>query len=139
MHALVRFGVSIDARLLTQFDGLIAAEGYTNRSEALRDLIRDRLVAANWEQGETEVIGTITVVYRHDMPALTEKLIALQHAHQAAVISTLHVHLDHHHCLEVLVVRGQAKEIKTLADHLIGIKGVKHGKLTTTTTGTSLF
>ena len=132
---LKRFGVSIDGGLLDVFDRLIAGKGYKNRSEAIRDLIRDRIVSEQWDAGQEETAGTITLVYSHDVKELTENLTDLQHDHHAAILSTMHLHLDHHLCLEVLVVRGKGEEIRRIADRLIGTKGVMHGKLALTTTG----
>ena len=139
MSELIRFGVSMDGRLLARFDQLIDEKGYSNRSEAIRDLIRNELVEQSWEEQDEETVGTITLVYNHEMRDLTEKLIDYQHQVHGAVISSLHVHLDEHNCLEVLVVRGKGREIKKVADRLIGTKGVKHGKLVTTTTGRDVF
>jgi len=136
--ATVRFGMSIEDTLLEKFDGLIRRQGYQNRSEAIRDLIRDRLVSEQWEAGTEETAGTITIVYSHDTRELTDTLTDIQHRHHAAVVSTMHIHLDGHNCLEVLVVRGRAGQIRGIADRLIGTKGVKHGKLTLTTTGRGL-
>lgn len=135
---LTRFGVSIPSGLLSRFDALISGKGYSNRSEALRDLIRDRLVEEEWKAGKGEVVGTVTLVYDHHVRELSRRLIELQHQHHAEILSTLHIHLDGHHCLEVLAVRGRAKEVRRIADRLIGTKGVKHGKLVTTTTGKAL-
>jgi CopG family transcriptional regulator, nickel-responsive regulator len=135
----VRFGVSADARLLEKFDELIAERSYTNRSEAIRDLIRDQLVEFAWTSQDEEVVGTLTLVYNHDAPELAEYLNAIQHQHHTAIISTLHVHLDAHNCLEVLVLKGNGRQIKTIADKLVSIKGVKHGKLTASTTGKNLY
>jgi CopG family nickel-responsive transcriptional regulator len=132
---VTRFGVSLDENLLKRFDRLIADKGYANRSEAIRDLIRDSLVSEQWEAGTEETAGTITLVYSHDTRELNDTLNEIQHHHHAAVISTMHIHLDGHNCLEVLVVRGKGREIKKIADRLIGTKGVVHGKLTLTTTG----
>lgn len=132
---LVRFGVSIDERLLDRFDELIAEKAYVNRSEALRDLIRDALVADQWEAGDAEAIGTVTLVYDHHSRDLADKLTGHQHSHHEEIVSTLHVHLDAHYCLEVVVLRGVARDIKRIADSLIGTKGVKHGKFVATTTG----
>jgi CopG family nickel-responsive transcriptional regulator len=137
MNQLVRFGVSLDCHLLEHFDRLIARRQYTNRSEALRDLIRDTLVGHEWGENK-ETVGTITIVYDHHVHDLTEKLTEIQHDHYRLILSALHVHLDHDHCLEVLVVRGKGREIKRISDVLIGTKGVKHGKLTMTTTGRGL-
>jgi CopG family transcriptional regulator, nickel-responsive regulator len=137
MKKLVRFGVSLDHHLLDDFDRLISQKNYTNRSEALRDLIRDTLVSRDWDENK-ETVGTITIVYNHHIHDLTEKLTDIQHRHHQLVLSAMHVHLDHHHCLEVLVVRGRGRDIRKVADTLIGTKGVKHGKLTMTTTGQRL-
>ena len=137
MAKLVRFGVSLDHRLLDDFDTLIARKGYLNRSEAIRDLIRDNLVERQWNENE-ETVGTVTIVYDHHVRALTDKLTGLQHDYQHLIVSGMHVHLDHDHCLEVLVVRGRGSEVRKVADVLIGTKGVKHGKLATTTTGKNL-
>jgi CopG family nickel-responsive transcriptional regulator len=139
MSELIRFGVSIDSRLLFRFDQLIAEKGYANRSEAIRDLIRDELVEQSWEEEEEEAVGTITLVYNHEMRDLTEKLTDYQHQVHGAVISSLHVHMDEHHCLEVLVVKGKGGELKRVANRLIGTKGVKHGKMVTTTTGRDIY
>jgi CopG family transcriptional regulator, nickel-responsive regulator len=138
MPGVVRFGVSIDERLLTRFDALSAEKGYVNRSEAIRDLIRNALVEEQWEVGETEAVGTVTLVYDHHFSDLGDKLTESQHSHHEAIVSTLHIHLDAHNCLEVVVLRGRADEIRRLADGLIGTKGVKHGKFVTTTTGNDL-
>jgi len=134
----VRFGVSMSRELLKKFDQLIKDMGYRNRSEAIRDLIRERLVHQEWQHTNQETVGTITIVYSHDVHELTEILTALQHKYHKQIISTMHIHLDRHNCLEVLVVRGKGQEIKKIADRLLSTKGVKHGKLTTTTTGRSL-
>ncbi len=131
--------MSIDERLLKRFDALIAEKGYVNRSEAIRDLIRNTLVDEQWEQGDKETIGTVTLVYDHHTRELSDKLTELQHAHHRSIISAMHIHLDDHHCLEVLVVKGTPLEIRKLADELIGTKGVKHGKLVSTTAGSGLF
>lgn len=131
----LRFGISIDGRLLKRFDNLISEKGYNNRSEAIRDLIRNALVEEQWKLAEEDTVGTITLVYDHHTRELADKLTEQQHSYHDAIISSLHVHLDSHHCLEVVVVKGKAGEIKRLANELIGTKGVKHGKLTTTTTG----
>jgi CopG family nickel-responsive transcriptional regulator len=131
----IRFGMSIDKRLLTRFDQLISKKGYINRSEAIRDLIRNTLVEEQWEHGNEETFGTITLVYDHHTRELSDKLIEHQHAHTKQIISTLHVHIDAHHCLEVVVVKGKPALIKKISNELIGTKGVKHGKLVTTTSG----
>ena len=138
MSDITRFGVSIDSQLGRKFDALIARKGYSTRSEAIRDMIRDALVEQQWESGEHETVGTITIVYNHHTRELDHALTDLQHESFHQIISTLHVHLDAHNCLEVLVVRGKSRLIKKIADRLIGTKGVKHGKLTMTTTGKEL-
>ncbi len=133
-----RFGISLDSSLLKSFDRRIAKKGYANRSEAIRDLIRDSLVKEEWEYGDKETVGTITIVYSHDTRELTDILTDIQHDFHTSVVSSMHVHLNHHNCLEVIVVKGKGKEIKKIANRLIGTKGVKHGKLTLTTTGKHL-
>ena len=138
MGELSRIGVAIDSDLLEKFDQLIAQRGYTNRSEAFRDLIRDELVEKNWESPDSRVVGTVTLVYDHHVRLLNEKLTDMQHDYHHSILSTLHVHLDHDHCLEVLVVRGKSGEVRKIADSLISTKGVKHGRLTITTTGAEL-
>lgn len=132
---IVRFGVSIPHDLLTKFDAIIEEKGYTNRSEAIRDLIRDFIVRHEWEKGDEEVAGTITIVYNHDEADVVKELLDLQHDYVCEIISSLHVHMDKHNCLEVVVVKGKARRVKEIADRLISLKGVKHGKLVMTTTG----
>ena len=138
MGELVRFGVSMDSGLLEQFDKLIEEKGYTNRSEAIRDLVRDRLVRLEWATGDVETVGTVTMVYNHEIRELADKLTDIQHHHHDSIVASLHVHLDEHNCLEVLVVKGRGKQIRSIADRLIGTKGVKHGELVMTTTGRNL-
>jgi CopG family nickel-responsive transcriptional regulator len=138
MSGISRFGVSIDSQLIKKFDALIGRKGYATRSEAIRDMIRETLVEQDWESGEQETVGTITIVYNHHTRELEHALTDMQHKSFHQIVSTLHVHLDAHNCLEVLVVKGKSQEIRKIADRLIGTKGVKHGKLTTTTTGKEL-
>ncbi len=133
-----RFGISLDSLLLKRFDSLITRKGYPNRSEAIRDLIRESLVREEWEYGDRETVGAITIVYSHDTRELTDTLTDIQHHYHTSVISSLHVHLDHHNCLEVIIVKGKGKEIRKIADRLTGTKGVKHGKLSLATTGRNL-
>lgn len=135
MTDLSRFSISMDDRLLQRFDELTEKKGYGNRSEAIRDLIRGALVEEQWASEDIETVGTVTLVYDHHTRDLADKLTEHQHSHHEAIVSTLHIHLDAHHCLEVVVVKGKALEVKRLADELIGTKGVKHGKLVTSTTG----
>jgi len=138
-HELVtRLSVSLAPRLLEQLDGMAREKGYDNRSLAIADMIRAQLVEHRQNLGSREIAGTITLVYDHHRPHVQATLTDIQHDHHDVIVSTLHVHLDHHNCLEVLVVRGRADLIKKIADELIAAKGVKHGKLTVTTTGKDL-
>lgn len=135
MSELIRFGVSIENYLLEQFDKLIQQRNYSNRSEAIRDLIREKLVQQEWKDDEAETVGTITIIYDHHHGDLAHILTSVQHDYSENIISTMHVHLDHQNCLEVLAIKGKTKDIKNIADKLISMKGVKHGKLVTTTKG----
>ena len=132
--SLVRFGVSLEKDLLEKFDKLIEQKNYTNRSEAFRDLIRQELVKKEWEAGE-EVAGTITIIYDHHQRELVTKLMDIQHEHGKNIISTQHIHLDHHNCMEIVAVRGSAKEAQKLADTLKAVRGVKHATLGMSSTG----
>ncbi len=138
MAGLIRFGISMDKDLLERLDREIVKQGYPNRSEAIRDLIRNQLVELEWSSDEEEVAGTITIIYDHHVRGLSDLLLELQHDHHEMIVSVMHVHLEHDHCLEVMVIKGRASEAKTLAGRLIGVKGVKHGKLTITSTGKRL-
>ena len=132
MGELSRIGVAIDSDLLEQFDQHIASRGYTNRSEAFRDLIRQELVDTAAESPEATVIGSVTLVYDHHVRQLSDKLTDIQHDSFHNIVSTLHVHLDHDNCLEVLVVKGKDRDVRRIADALISTKGVKLGRLTIT-------
>lgn len=134
---LCRIGVAIDSDLLEKFDQRIERRGYTNRSEAFRDLIREDLIGEHAETPSKPVVGTLTLVYDHHVRMLNEKLTDMQHEHHHSIISAMHVHLDHDNCLEVLVLKGKSGDVRAIADRLISTKGVKHGKLTVTTTGVS--
>jgi CopG family nickel-responsive transcriptional regulator len=134
MSELVRFGVSLEDSLLDKFDRLIKIKGYATRSEALRDLIRKELVKKEWEEDQ-EVAGTITFIYDHHTRGLSSQLTDLQHNHQDTIISTQHIHLDHHNCLEIVAVKGKASEVQKLANELRSVKGVRHGALSMTSTG----
>ena len=134
----IRFGISLDNTLLEKFDNLIAKQGYRARSEAIRDLIRDALVREEWQAGNSETAGTITLVYSHDTTEIVDVLTDLQHHYYNSIVSSMHIHLDEHNCLEVIVVKGKAKDIKTISERLRGTKGVKHGNLSLTTTGKHL-
>jgi CopG family nickel-responsive transcriptional regulator len=133
-----RFTVSIPPRLLSQFDDMSRETGYKNRSLAIADLMRSRLVEHRAKFGSEEIAGTITLVYDHHKQHVQATLTDIQHDHHKVIVSTLHVHLDHHNCLEVLVVRGRADLVRKIADELIAARGVKHGRLTVTTTGKDL-
>jgi CopG family nickel-responsive transcriptional regulator len=135
---LCRIGVAINQELLAQFDKLIQKRGYTNRSEAFRDLIRNELVKERWDSPNSEVFGTVTLVYDRHVRLLTERLTELQHKHHSAIISAAHVHLDHDNCLEVILVRGRAAVVEKLANAVIATKGVKHGRFTATASGRDL-
>ena len=132
MGQLSRIGIAIDSDLLEQFDRSIQKSGYTNRSEAFRDLIRDRLVSHQTATPNATVVGTVTLIYNHHVHGVGEKLTDLQHAFHHLVVSTSHAHLDHDSCLEVLIVHGKAAEVEQFADRLIGLKGVQHGRLVKT-------
>ena len=134
MAGLVRFGVSLDKDLLDKFDRLIEKKSYTNRSEAFRDLIRQELVKKEWEAGE-EIAGTITIIYDHHKRELVTKLMDIQHNHGKNIISTQHIHLDHHNCLEIIAVRGNARGAQELTDTMRSVKGVKHVTLGMSSTG----
>lgn len=126
---LVRFGVAIEGSLLEVFDEHVARRGYENRSEALRDLVRAELARDAWERGEPTV-ATISLIYDHHVRELTERLVEIQHEHGERVIAATHVHLDHDHCLEVILAKGPARVLKSMADRLIGAKGVLAGDVT---------
>jgi len=132
MQNIVRFGVSIDDKLLDKFDVLIAKKGYVNRSEAIRDLIRSMLVDEDISDPEAESIGTLSLVYNHHASELADKLNDLQHHSYKNIVSTTHIHLDEHNCLEVLILKGKTREVKAIADKLSSIKNVKNGHLTLT-------
>jgi CopG family nickel-responsive transcriptional regulator len=132
MGILSRIGIALDSDLLKRFDRSIELRGYTNRSEAFRDLIRDRLVTEQTAAPDATVVGTVTLIYDHHASGITEKLTEMQHAHHELVVSTSHAHLDHDSCLEVLIVHGQSAKVEQFADLLIGLKGVQHGRLVMT-------
>jgi len=137
MSDLTRTGLSIDRELLANFDVAIAKRNYKNRSEAVRDLIRDYLVGEEADSNKV-VVGTLTIVYDHHRPNLTEKLVEAQHHAGGSVLAATHVHLDHHNCLEVVIMKGRSKELRHLADHILSLRGVKHGQLVITSTGKEL-
>jgi CopG family nickel-responsive transcriptional regulator len=130
---LSRLGVSVPASLLTRFDELITRKGYASRSEAYRDLMRDALIEEFTSVPSQPVIGTLTLVYNHHVRQVNDRLVDMQHSHHDQIVSTIHVHLDHDNCLEVLILKGEAGEVRRVAEALIATKGVRHGKLTLTT------
>jgi CopG family nickel-responsive transcriptional regulator len=132
MGVLSRIGIALDSELLQRFDRSIRLRGYTNRSEAFRDLIRDRLVTEQTAASDSTVVGTVTLIYDHHSHGITEKLTEVQHAHHELIVSTSHAHLDHDSCLEVLIVHGKSGQVERFADHIIGLKGVQHGRLVMT-------
>lgn len=134
MSEIVRFGVSLEKELLEKFDKLIKEKNYSNRSEAIRDLIREDLVKKEWDYGD-EVAGAIVLIYDHHKRDLLNKITDIQHNYQNLIISTQHIHLDHDNCLEIIAVRGNPAKVKELANTLKAIKGVKHGTLSMSTTG----
>jgi CopG family transcriptional regulator, nickel-responsive regulator len=141
--SVARFTISVPPELLTLFDEVSAGKGYVSRSEAVRDALREYLVAHQWTaEGEVDsagdVVGTITLLYDPESRRLADELLERQHREEARVVSSMHVHLDARHCLEVIVVRGGRSEIATLADALISLRGVKHGRLVCTSTGAGL-
>ncbi len=138
MTNIIRFGVSLPADLLKKFDSLCQEKGYNNRSEAIRDLIRDSLVQGERENESQDMAGALTLIYDHHQSSLAQKLTEIQHDALHSIIATLHVHLDHNNCMEVLVLRGAAKEIQNVAQRLIATKGVKHGQLSLTSSGKDL-
>jgi CopG family nickel-responsive transcriptional regulator len=135
---VARFGVSLHPSLLRDLDRMARKKGFQGRSLAISEMIRDQLVEDYNDLEDSEVIGTVTLVYDHHRPQVQRALTNVQHKHLHTIISTLHVHLDHNNCLEVLEVRGRSSLVKNVADQLIATKGVKHGKLTLTTTGKEL-
>ena len=135
MGETIRFGVSLDSDLLERFDELCAERDYSNRSEAIRDLIRGALVEKEWENAEGASAATLTLIYDHHKSDLAKKLMSIQHDAHHLIITTLHVHLDHDNCLEVLVLKGPGTELQALAQRLISTKGVVFGKLSQATDG----
>lgn len=132
-----RFTISLDEKLLEQFDTAIKEQKYVNRSEAIRDLIRSSFVAEEW-QADKDVVGVISMVYDHHQPKLQEKVTEIQHDHHHQIVSATHIHMDHHNCLEVVIVKGQAGSVKELTDRLRSLRGVRNCKLAMSTTGKDL-
>jgi CopG family nickel-responsive transcriptional regulator len=138
MSKVVRFGVSLPAELIERFDKHIDSKGYRTSSEAIRDIMRERLVEEEWESDSGEVVGTVTIVYDHHTRELSSLLTDLQHEHHEEIICSTHIHLDAHNCLEVIMVKGSGARVRKIADLLVSTRGVKHGKLVCTTTGKNL-
>jgi len=132
---LIRFGVSLNLNLLADFDYLIRAEKYKNRSQAIADLIKERLISSKWKRADKQVAAVVSLVYNHHQRALVNKIVNVQHDFQKLIISTQHIHLDHDNCLEIIATKGKVKEIINLTHRLRAIKGIKHASLTTTTSG----
>ena len=133
-----RITITLEEDLLAEVDALSQQRGYASRSEAIRDLIRGTLVQKEWEDLNKEMVGTLTLVYDHHHSDLAQKMTEIQHSSLDVIITSLHIHLDHHNCMEVLILRGPGQDIKATAERLISTKGVKHGKLTLATTGQDL-
>ena len=129
MSRVTRTAVSLEPELLAEFDRYIRHRGYDNRSEAVRDLIREKLSEEELEQPRTQAVGVVALVFAHDALQLIRRLTELQHGHTATVVSTVHIHLDEHHCLEVVVLRGPSGEVRELGNRLVGHRGVTYGKL----------
>ena len=138
MGETIRFGVSLDSDLLERFDTLCEQRCYQTRSEAIRDLIRKELVQKEWENHNQEVTGTLTLVYNHHQSDLAQKMTEIQHQALDIIITSLHVHIDAHNCMEVLVLRGPVKDVRLIAQRLTSTRGIKHGKLSLSTTGKDL-
>lgn len=137
MSDLVRFSVSVERPLYEQLENLVSESEYTNRSEYVRDLIRDKLVKQEWSSGE-EAIGTVTLVYNHHLRHVSERITKVQHHHHHHILAVTHVHLDHDLCVEAILIRAPAAEIQRLANELQREKGVIHAGLTMSTTGKQL-
>jgi CopG family nickel-responsive transcriptional regulator len=136
MAELMRFSVAMPEDLLIQFDNLVARRGLAkNRSEVIRDLVREALVDEEWDDPDAEIVGTLTIVFNHHASDLQNKLDHIQHSHHDKIVSSMHIHLDSHNCLEVIVMRGRSASVREIAESILGVKGVKHGRLTATTTG----
>jgi CopG family transcriptional regulator, nickel-responsive regulator len=132
MKELIRFGISMEEELLHRFDHLIARKGYDNRSEAIRDIVRDKLVEEAVEESSAFTVGALVYIYDHHKRELEKSLSNLQHEFFENIISTSHVHVDHDHCMEVVLLKGKAVTLKAVAAKLLSMKGVQHGKLTLT-------
>jgi len=139
MSRLTRFGVSVDSDLLDKFDEMNDKKGYANRSEAIRDIIREKLVIEEWTQTAKETVGVFSIVYDHHQNELSQILNALQHDYLDIIISSTHIHIDHDNCLEVIILKGKSNRIKEITNKLSAERGIKHGKLIMTSTGSDLY
>ncbi len=139
MSRLTRFGVSVDSDLLDKFDEMNDKKGYANRSEAIRDIIREKLVIEEWTQTARETVGVFSIVYDHHQNELSQILNALQHDYLDIIISSTHIHIDHNNCLEVIILKGKSNRIKEITNKLSAERGIKHGKLIMTSTGSDLY
>ena len=133
-----RIGISLDDKLLKRFDKLIRKKGYANRSEAVRDLIREKLIQQEWSAPQAETVGAVFLVFEHETMRLSERLTKAEHREFHQIVASMHVHMDHENCLEILILRGPGREIKRLADRLISMRGVKQGHFIPGTTGRTL-
>ena len=138
MSQIERVGVSVDKKLLSMFDQLIARQGYSNRSEAIRDLIRSRLSEEQLAEPTIQAVAGVFLVYDHHSTKLSQKLVGLQHSHLLQVIASTHVHLDQENCLEVIILKGKVEEIEKLANSMTCLKGVKLSRMNIMTTGERL-
>lgn len=138
MSKIERVGVSLDKKLLSMFDRLIAKQGYENRSEAIRNLIRDRLSQEQLTKPATQAVAGIFLVYDHHSTKLSGNLVEFQHNHLLHVIASTHVHLDHDNCLEIIILKGKVREIEKLANNIAALKGVKLSRVNIMTTGEHL-
>lgn len=138
MSEITRFGVSLTAALLEKFDRLNEQTGYKNRSEAIRDLIREKLISEEWAASDQETVGVFSLVYDHHQRELNATLNNIQHRYVGIIVSSTHIHIDHHNCLEVIILKGKSSLIKKITDELASTRGVKHGKLIMTSTGSNL-
>ena len=134
MSLLERFGVSMDNELLARFDKLVEKRCYKSRSEAIRDLVRQELINEEWAEPDSQVVGTVTIVYEHHEHELSNVLTEMQHQYHECIMCSTHIHLDAHNCLEVVILKGTCKEVKFIANALISTRGVKHGQLVSTAT-----
>jgi len=138
METVTRFSISVNSELLKKYDFLLKKIGYSNRSEAIRDLIRERLAQEEWQDSQKKVVAVLSLVYNHQTRELTEVLNRIQHRHVEAVISSIHIHRYEHNCLDVIILKGSASQVEKIAHELITTRNVKHGQLIKTTTGTDI-